>query len=367
MLFRSLTGYENKSTIVNPKLTDIDVYGYTENETAAFMNYLKIVNGTVVKTRAMEVKRVLDETREELLLRAIIEHSMEETEPATEIIIPFEIDFPFENIVITVPQAGDKKRLLELAVKNALYMRQERVKQNMTAEERKPSFRIMKTLKDDLKLKELPRNIECFDNSNIQGTNPVSACVVFKDAKPSKKDYRHFNIKTVEGPDDFASMHEVITRRYKRMMEEEQELPQLIIVDGGKGQLSSAVDALKQLNLYGQIPIVGIAKRLEEIYFPEDTLPLYINKKSESLKLIQKMRDEAHRFGITHHRLRRSNNSLNSELMGIKGIGEKTFELLITKYRSIKKLKEVPEEELIAIIGKSKTKLLQEQLLLHTK
>ncbi len=357
-----LTGYENKSTIVNPKLTDIDVYGYTESDTAAFMNYLKIVNGTVVKTRAMEVKRVLDETREELLLRAIIEHSMEETEPAQEIIVPFEIDFPFEQITLTVPQLGDKKRLLDLAVKNALYMRQERVKQNMTAEEKKPSFRIMKTLKEDLKLKDLPVHIECFDNSNIQGTNPVSACVVFKDAKPSKKDYRHFNIKTVEGPDDFASMHEVITRRYRRMMEEEQPLPQLIIVDGGKGQLSSAVDALKQLGIYGQVPVVGIAKRLEEIYFPEDTLPLYINKKSESLKLIQRMRDEAHRFGITHHRLRRSNNALNSELAEIKGVGEKTFELLMKKYRSVKKLKEVSLEELTEVVGKSKAKIIQEQL-----
>ncbi len=355
-----LTGFENKSTIVNPRLTDIDVYGYTENETDAFMNYLKIVNGTVVKTRAIEVKRVLDETKEELLLRAILEHSMEETEPASELLVPFEIDFPFENIKLTVPQAGDKKRLLDLAVKNALYMRQERVKQNMTAEEKKPSFRIMKTLKDDLKLKDLPRHIECFDNSNIQGTNPVSACVVFKDAKPSKKDYRHFNIKTVEGPDDFASMHEVITRRYKRMIDEEQELPQLIIVDGGKGQLSSAVDALKQLDLYGKIPVIGIAKRLEEIYFPEDSLPLYINKKSESLKLIQKMRDEAHRFGITHHRQRRSNASLHSELIDIKGVGEKTFELLMKKYKSVKKLREVELAELTELIGESRAKLLKE-------
>ena len=355
-----LSGYENKSTIVNPKLTDIDVYGYTENETEAFMNYLKIVNGTVVKTRAMEIKRVLDETREELLLRAIIEHSMEETEPATEILVPFEIDFPFENIKLTVPQLGDKKRLLDLAVKNALYMRQERVKQNMTAEEKKPSFRIMKTLKEDLKLKDLPKHIECFDNSNIQGTNPVSACVVFKEAKPSKKDYRHFNIKTVEGPDDFASMEEVITRRYKRMLDEGQELPQLIIVDGGKGQLSSAVHALQQLGLYGKIAIVGIAKKLEEIYFPGDTLPLYINKKSESLKLIQRMRDEAHRFGITHHRKRRSNTAVESELTKIKGIGEKTFEMLLQKYKSVKKLKEVSFEELSELIGVSKAKILVE-------
>lgn len=354
-----LNSYENKSTIVNPRLTDIDVYGYTDNETAAFINYLKIVNGTVVKTRALELKKVLEETREELLQRTITEQSFSDTEqPAAEILVPFEIEFPFENVKLNVPQLGDKKRLVDLALKNALYMKQERVKQNLSPEEKKPSFRIMKTLKDDLKLKDLPRHIECFDNSNIQGTNAVSACVVFKDAKPSKKDYRHFNIKTVEGPDDFASMREVITRRYKRMLDEKQELPQLIIVDGGKGQLSSAVEALKELNIYGQIPIVGIAKRLEEIYFPGDSLPLYINKKSESLKLIQKMRDEAHRFGITHHRQRRSNNSLKSELLEVKGIGEKTFELLLKKYKSVKKIKEIPFDEMAEFIGASKAKIL---------
>ncbi|HLP52754.1 MAG TPA: excinuclease ABC subunit UvrC [Chitinophagales bacterium] len=357
-----LTGYENKSTIVSSRLTDIDVYGYVESDSAAFVNYLKIANGTVVKTRALEIKKVLDEPKEELIMRAITEYSLEETDQLVEVIIPFEIDSEFDKIKITVPQAGDKKRLLDLATKNALYMKQEKLKESMTAEEKKPAFRIMRTLKEDLKLKDLPVHIECFDNSNIQGTNPVSACVVFKNAKPSKKDYRHFNIRTVEGPDDFASMHEVITRRYKRLMEENQDLPQLIIVDGGKGQLSSAVDALKQLGLYGRIPIVGIAKRLEEIYFPEDTLPLYINKKSESLKLIQQMRDEAHRFGITHHRQRRSKTQATSLLTEIKGIGEKTFELLIKKYRSVKKLKEVPLEELSELIGPAKAKIVQQAL-----
>ncbi len=355
-----LSNYESKSTIVNPRLTDIDVYGYTENDTAAFMNYLKIVNGTVVKTRAMEVKKVLDENREDLLLRAVIEHSLSETEKPSEIIVPFNIELPFEDVKLTIPIVGDKKKLLDMTVKNALYMREERVKQNMTPEEKKPAFRIMKTLKDDLRLKELPRHIECFDNSNIQGTNPVSACVVFKDARPSKKDYRHFNIRSVEGPNDFASMEEVIHRRYKRMLEEGQDLPNLIIVDGGKGQLSAAVKSLEGLGLYGKIPIVGIAKRLEEIYFPEDSLPLYINKKSESLKLIQRMRDEAHRFGITHHRKRRSNAALVSGLTEIKGIGEKTFELLIKKYKSVKKLKEVPFDELKEVIGESKAKILTE-------
>jgi excinuclease ABC subunit C len=352
--------YESKSTIVNARLTDIDVYGYTETDYAAFVNYLKIGNGTIIKTHAMEIKKVLDETRDELLLRAITEHSLSDGEKPAEIIAPFEMELPFENIRLIVPQGGDKKKLLDLAVKNALYMREERVKQNMTSEEKKPEFRIMKTLKDDLRLQEMPRHIECFDNSNIQGTNPVSACVVFKDAKPSKKDYRHFNIRTVEGPNDFASMEEVIYRRYKRMLDEDQELPNLIIVDGGKGQLSAAVKSLEQLQLYGRIPIVGIAKKLEEIYFPEDSLPLYINKKSESLKLIQRMRDEAHRFGITHHRKRRSKSSTVSQLTGIKGIGEKTFELLLKKYKSVKKLKEVPFEELQEIVGESKARIITE-------
>lgn len=355
-----LDGYESRSTIVNPKLTDIDVYGYTETETAAFINYLKIINGTIVKARAFEVKKVLDETKEEILARAIGEHTLEEDTPASEIFVPFEVEVPVQSVKVTVPQIGDKRKLLDLAIKNALYMREEKVKQNMTPEEKKPSFRIMKTLKDDLRLKELPKHIECFDNSNIQGTNPVSACVVFKDAKPSKKDYRIFNVRTVEGPDDFATMEEVIYRRYKRMLDEAQDLPQLIIVDGGKGQLSSAVTSLKKLDLYGKIPIVGIAKRLEEIYYPEDSLPLYINKKSESLKLIQRMRDEAHRFGITHHRARRSKNSLVSQLTEIKGVGEKTFELLMKKYKSIKKLKEIPLEELRETIGAAKAKLVVE-------
>jgi excinuclease ABC subunit C len=353
-----LTDYESRSTIVNPKLTDIDVYGYTETDTTAFINYLKIVNGTVVKTRALEIKRIMEETREEILLRAVSEYSVTDEQPPLEILLPFELELPFEKVKVTVPQIGDKKKLLDLATKNALYIRQERINQTLTPEEKKPSFRIMKTLKEDLKLKELPKHIECFDNSNIQGTNPVSACVVFKQAKPSKKDYRIFNVKTVEGPNDFATMEEVIYRRYKRMLDEAQELPQLIIVDGGKGQLSSSVESLKKLGLYGKIPIVGIAKRLEEIYFPDDPLPLYINKKSESLKLIQHMRDEAHRFGITHHRQRRSKKALTSELTSIKGIGVKTFELLLKKYKSVKKLKEVPFEELKALLGEKKATVL---------
>ncbi|MBL7778111.1 MAG: excinuclease ABC subunit C [Chitinophagales bacterium] len=358
----ALEAYQNKSTIVNPRLNNIDVFGYTETEEYAFINFLKIGNGTIVRARMFEVKKVLEETREEILARAISETSFDNEYTVEEFILPFAVELPVTDCPITIPLAGDKKKLLDLAQRNALYLREERLKQSMTAEEKHPSFRIMKTLKEDLKLTELPKHIECFDNSNFQGTNPVSACVVFKDAKPSKNDYRIFNVKTVEGPDDFATMREVIYRRYKRMTEEGQDLPQLIIVDGGKGQLSSAVESLKELELYGKIPVVGIAKKLEEIFFPEDSLPLYINKKSESLKLIQRMRDEAHRFGITHHRQRRSKNTLTSELTNIKGVGEKTFEKLLKKFRSVAKLKEATLEEIAAMIGEAKAKIVYEGL-----
>jgi excinuclease ABC subunit C len=353
-----LEAYRSKSIIVNPKLNNIDVYGYTETHEFAFINFLKIANGTVVRTRSYEIKKILNEEKEDILQRVVIDNSFVDNIFVEELLFPFSISLPFDNIQITVPLAGDKKKLLDLSTKNAMYAREEKIKAGLSAEERNPSFRIMKTLKDDLKLQELPVHIECFDNSNFQGTNAVSACVVFKQAKPSKKDYRIFNVKTVEGPDDFATMQEVVYRRYKRLQDENQELPQLIIVDGGKGQLSSAVESLKQLDLYGKIPIVGIAKRLEEIYFPEDSVPLYINKKSESLKLIQRMRDEAHRFGITHHRAKRSKNTLVSELTDINGIGEKTFELLLKKYRSVKKIKEVAEADLAEIIGPAKAALL---------
>ena len=359
-----LNAWQSKSTIVNPRLNNIDVYGYTETDAFAFVSFFKVSNGTIIMTRALEVKKVLDETREEILGRAIAEISFSEEqvvekESDFEIILPFDMELPFD-CVQTVPQAGDKKKLLDFATRNVLYAREEKIKSMMSAEEKHPSFRIMKQLKEDLKLKELPRHIECFDNSNIMGTYPVSACVVFKEAKPSKKDYRIFNIKTVEGPNDFASMEEVIYRRYKRMLDEAQTLPQLIIVDGGKGQLSSAVESLVKLDLYGKIPIVGIAKKLEEIYFPEDSLPLHINKKSESLKLIQRMRDEAHRFGITHHRNRRSKAFTNTELEGVTGIGKKTADALLRHFKSMKKLREASTEEIIAIVGNAKAKVIRE-------
>lgn len=352
-----LTDYQSKSTIVNPKLNNVDVYGYTETETTAFINYLRIGNGVIIQTKALELKRVLDETREEMLEAAVRECSFSDNIQIDDLLLPFQIEIPVEGVNVAVPVIGDKKKLVDLATKNALYARQERINQQMTSEEKNPSFRIMKTLKDDLKLKDLPRHIECFDNSNMQGTNAVSSIVVFRDAKPSKKDYRWFNVKTVEGPDDFATMEEAVYRRYRRMIEEGDPLPNLIVIDGGKGQLSAAVKSLEKLNIYGQVPIVGIAKRLEEIYFPEDSLPLYINKKSEGLKLIQRLRDEAHRFGITAHRNKRSKNQTTSELTTIKGIGSKTFEKLIQHFKSVKKLKEATQNEVAEVIGESKAAL----------
>lgn len=359
-----LNAWQSKSTVVNQRLNNIDVYGYSQTEAFAFISFFKVSNGTIIMTRALEVKKVLDETHEEILSRAIADISFSqeqavERENDFEIILPFELGLPFA-CVQTVPQAGDKKKLLEFAMRNTLYAREEKVKSMLTAEEKNPSFRIMKQLKEDLKLKELPRHIECFDNSNIMGTFPVSACVVFRDAKPCKKDYRIFNVKTVEGPNDFASMEEVIFRRYRRMMDEAQTLPQLIIVDGGKGQLSSAVNSLEKLGLYGKVPIVGIAKKLEEIYFPEDSLPLHINKKSESLKLIQRMRDEAHRFGITHHRNKRSKSFTKTELENIEGVGKKTADALLRHFKSVKKVREAAADEIAAIVGNAKANVIRD-------
>jgi excinuclease ABC subunit C len=357
-----LTEYESKSTVVNPKLTDIDAYGYTETDQFAFITFFKIINGTIIQSRSLEIKKILDEKKEDVLLQAIYDYSISSDKQPKEIYLPFDVDITFKSIALSTPQIGDKKRLIDLAMKNALYNKQEKIKQQMTAEEKNPTFRILATMKRDLKLIELPRHIECFDNSNIQGTNPVSAIVVFKDAKPSKKDYRFFNVKTVEGPDDFATMREAVFRRYKRMLEEGHTLPNLIIIDGGKGQLSSAVESLKELNIYGQVPIIGIAKRLEEIYYPEDSLPLFIPKNSESLKLIQKLRDEAHRFGITAHRNKRSKTQTTSVLNQIKGVGDKTMEKLIKHFKSIKKLKEASLEDIAAVIGESKAKVVMEGL-----
>ncbi len=364
--YNLLENYRSKSIVVSPNLNNVDVFSYEKYEQSAYINYLHIVSGLIVQGFTIECKIRMDEPQEEVLGLAIIELRTRFGSEANEVIVPFLPDIDLKGIDFFVPQRGDKKKLLELSQKNA---RQYRVDQQKQIEKLNPehrSVRILKTLQKDLHLKDLPVHIECFDNSNIQGTNPVSACVVFKKAKPSKKDYRHFNIKTVIGPDDFSSMYETVFRRYKRLTEEVQPYPQLVVIDGGKGQLHAATDALKDLGLYGQIPIVGIAKRLEEVYFPNDSIPLFLDKDSESLKLIQQLRDEAHRFGITFHRNKRSKQQVVSELDTIKGIGESVKEKLLNKYKSIKKIKEAPKEEIIELIGKYRANLLLKGLKLES-
>jgi excinuclease ABC subunit C len=351
-----LESYQSKSTIVNPKLNNIDVFSIVSDGDFAFINYLKLFNGIITQTLNLEYKKKLDESDEDILSLAIAEIRTEYQSKSEEVIVPFDFTESYENIKFTVPKVGDKKKLLELSMKNALYFKREKLNQYEKLNPELRVDRLMAAMKKDLKLTEEPRHIECFDNSNFQGTNPVSACVVFRNGKPHKSDYRHFNIKTVEGPDDFASMAEAVTRRYARMLKEEQPLPQLLVVDGGKGQLSATVNALKDMQLYGKIAVIGIAKRLEEIYYPDDPLPLYIDKKSETLKVIQRMRDEAHRFGITHHRLRRRKGTLKSELTEIEGIGPKVTELLLKKYKSVKKVSSTTEAELSALIGPVKAR-----------
>jgi len=353
-----LENYSSKSVIVHPSLNNIDVFSYDETEQSAFINYLHIASGTIVQGYTIEYKLKLDEPKEQVLGMGIVELRNRFGSTAHEIIAPFIPDIEIHSVDFTVPKKGDKKKLLELSEKNAQQYKIDQLKQAEKLNPAQRSTRILKTLQNDLHLKDVPKHIECFDNSNIQGTNPVSACVVFKMAKPSKKDYRHFNIKTVIGPDDFQSMYETLYRRYRRLMDEEQPLPQLIVIDGGKGQLHAAVDVLKDLDLYGKISIIGIAKRLEEIYFPEDPIPLYLDKNSESLKLIQYLRDEAHRFGITFHRKKRSKQQIESELDAIKGIGKLIKEILLKKYKSVKRIKEAPEEEIAELIGKSKAETL---------
>ncbi len=354
-----LENYQSKSTIVNRTIHDVDVFSMVADEKFAFVNYLKVANGMIIQTQTFELKKKLDETNEELLEFAIGEVRAQYQSTSTEIIVPYDLGISDSRIVFTVPKAGDKKKLLDLSLKNAIYYKSERLMQYEKLNPELKTERILTQMQKDLRLKHVPKHIECFDNSNIQGTHPVSACVVFKDAKPSKKDYRHFNVKTVEGPDDFATMREVVGRRYKRLLEENQPLPDLIVIDGGKGQLSSAVESLQELGLYGKIPIIGIAKRLEELYYPEDELPLYIDKKSETLKLIQQIRDEAHRFGITHHRARRNKSALTSELLEIKGVGQETLKTLLSYFKSVKKVKETSEAEIAAVIGQSKAALVK--------
>ena len=350
-----LENYQSRSTIINPKITNIDVFSIVSDESAAFVNFLQISHGSIIRSHTLEIKKKLDESDEELLELAIIELRDRFHLLSKEILVPFPVNLG-ENIKITIPQLGDKKQILDLSIRNAKFYRIDQLKQLQIVDPERHSNRIMAQMQKDLRLSEEPRHIECFDNSNIQGTNPVSACVVFKDGKPSKKDYRHFNIKTVVGPDDFASMEEVVFRRYKRMLEENQPLPQLIIIDGGKGQLSSALKSIDELGLRGKIAIIGIAKRLEELFYPGDSVPLYLDKKSETLKVIQHLRNEAHRFGITFHRDKRSKSALNSSIETIPGIGEKTMLTLIKHFKSVKRLKLASEKEISEVVGVSKAK-----------
>lgn len=353
----SLDDYQAKHTVVNPTIDDVDVFGMTSDETAAYVNYFKIRNGSIVQSFTTEMKKVLEETDEDILEEALVEIRQKFDSTSKEILIPFHLGIEIPNVKLIVPKVGDKKRIVELSEKNAKEYRLEKLKQVQIIDPERHANRIMSEMQRILRMPVEPRHIEGFDNSNIQGTNPVSACVVFKDGKPSKADYRIFHPKTVEGPNDFATMEEVIYRRYRRLLDEGEPLPQLILIDGGKGQLSSAVKSLKLLGLYGKITIIGIAKRLEEIYFPEDSIPLYIDKKAETLKILQRVRDEAHRFGVKHHRTRRKNSTIKSELEEIPGIGEKTIELLLSKLKSVKRVKESDLATLEEILGKAKAKI----------
>ncbi|HBI40770.1 MAG TPA: excinuclease ABC subunit C [Tenacibaculum sp.] len=351
----SLQNYQAKSTIVNPAINNVDVFSIISDETHGYANFFKIMNGAIVQSYTTEIKKKLEESNKDLLELFIVETRNRFNSLSREVYVPFEVDLG-EKIKVTIPKLGDKKRIVELSMRNAKYYRQEQFKQIKIVDPDRHVKRIMSQMQKDLRLGAEPRHIECFDNSNIQGTNPVAACVVFRDGKPSKKEYRHFNIKTVEGPDDFASMEEVVFRRYKRLLEEEKPLPQLIVIDGGKGQLSSALKSLDALNLRGKIAIIGIAKRLEEIFYPGDSIPLYLDKKSETLKIIQYLRNEAHRFGITFHRNKRSKSAIQSELEQIPDVGKQTITNLLRKFKSAKRVKKASFEELKEVVGFSRAK-----------
>ena len=356
-----LENYQAKSTIVNPKISDVDVFTILSDESYGYVNFLQISYGSIIRSHTLEIKKRMEETDTELLRLAAIEIRQRFHSQSKIIYSSHKLDFG-EGIQIVLPQIGDKRKLVELSLRNAKYFRMERFKQMKIVDPDRHEKRLMGQMKTDLRLSAEPIHIECFDNSNIQGSNPVAACVVFKNGKPSKKDYRHFKIKTVKGPDDFASMEEVVFRRYRRLLEEDEPLPQLIVIDGGKGQLSSALKSFDILGLRGKIAIIGIAKRLEELYFPEDPIPLYLDKKSETLKIIQQLRNEAHRFGITLHRNRRSKGALDSELDQIPGIGPKTKELLLKKFKSLKRMKTASKEDLIEVLGARKGTVLFDNL-----
>ena len=353
-----LNNYKSKSTIVSTRISNVDVFTIVSDIKTAYVNYLHVVDGAIVNSHMLSLKKSLSESDEELLGIGINEIRQKFNSVSKEVVVPINPDFVDERLIVTIPQRGDKRQLLDLSERNARYFMLDTQKRQQIKDPEKSTNRILETIQRDFRLNESPVHIECFDNSNFHGTNAVAACVVFKNAKPSKKDYRHFNIKTVEGPDDFASMEEVVYRRYKRLLDEKQSLPQLIVIDGGKGQLSAAVKSLEKLELRGKIAVVGIAKKLEEIFFPGDSYPVYIDKRSESLKVIQHLRNEAHRFGITHHRNKRSKNALGSELNTIPGIGDKTAETLINTFRSVKRIKESSISDLAEVVGQSKALLI---------
>ena len=350
-----LSNYQSKSTIVSPSINNVDVFSIISDESYGYVNFFKIANGSIIQSHTTEIKKKLDETDKRILEMAVVEIRQRFNSISKEVYVPFEIDLG-DEIKVTVPKLGDKKRIVELSERNAKYYRQEQFKQIKISDPDRHVKRIMTQMQKDLRLSEEPRHIECFDNSNIQGTNPVAACVVFKEGKPSKKEYRHYNIKTVEGPDDFASMEEVVFRRYKRLLSENLPLPQLIVIDGGKGQLSSALKSLDLLDLRGKIAIIGIAKRLEEIYYPGDPIPMYLDKRSETLKIVQFLRNEAHRFGITLHRNKRSKSAIQSELEQIPNIGKQTITTLLRKFKSAKRVKMATIEELKELLGDSRAK-----------
>ncbi|GER58819.1 UvrABC system protein C [Patiriisocius marinus] len=350
-----LENYQVKSTVVNPKISNVDVFSVISDPDYGYVNFLQLSHGAIIRSHTLEIKKKLDETDEQMLELAIVEIRQRFNSQSKELYVPFRVNVE-EGLMIHIPKLGDKKKILELSIRNAKYYRMERFKQARIVDPDRHENRIMEQMKKDLRLSVEPRHIECFDNSNIQGTNPVAACVVFKNGKPSKRDYRKFHIKTVEGPDDFASMEEVVYRRYKRLKEENQPLPQLIIIDGGKGQLSSSLKALDDLGLRGKIAIIGIAKRLEELFYPDDPIPLYLDKKSETLKIIQQLRNEAHRFGITFHRQLRSKEALNTSLETIPGIGEKTVLELLKVFKSTKRVGKASFEELEKVVGASRAK-----------
>ncbi|MFP4041652.1 MAG: excinuclease ABC subunit UvrC [Bacteroidales bacterium] len=350
--------YKSRSTVVNPRITNIDVFGVLVEKNTIYVNYLKVLSGRIVQAHTVEVKRQLEEKPSELLPLIILDIREKTRSESKEIVVPFNVEFPLANLKVTVPQKGDKKKLLELSERNLKYYHLERMKKKEMIQKKFDKKKILEQLQSDLRLDSLPVHIECFDNSNIQGSHPVAACVVFRDGKPSKKEYRHYNIKTVEGPDDFASMEEVVSRRYKRLLEEGDDLPQLVIIDGGKGQLSSAMKSLDKLGLREEISVIGIAKKLEEIYFPNDSVPLYLDKNSPALRIIQHLRDEAHRFGISFHRQKRSQNFTSSELETIEGIGNKTAIALLSHFKSVEKIKGLSEEKIAEVIGPAKAKII---------